>query len=114
MYHFLSYIGNNVSGTQTAILVNLSYSKRETAILVNLSYSKSEPCVAGLYTPHADYPPSSGFEDVNSFTCPISQRELKLTAPGRTRVSKHTVEGDSCVEEGNIGTLDITSHYKTR
>ena len=79
---------------------------------MNLSDSKSEePCVAGLCTPHADYPPSSGFEDVNPFTCPISQREVKLTAPGRARVSKHTVEGDSCVEEGNIGTLDITSHY---
>ena len=28
------------------------------------------------------------------------------------RDSKHTVEGDSCPEEGNIGILDITHHWQ--
>ena len=78
---------------------------------MNLSCSNCEPCVAGLCTLHADFPSSSGFENVNFFPCPISQREDKLTAPGKAIGSKHTVEGDSCVEEGNIGTLDITTHY---
>ena len=99
-----------VSLTQYVQLV-LSYSGTQTAILVNTSYSNNEPCVAGLCTLHADCSPSSGSEDVNFLPHPISQREDKPTAPGRARVSKHTVEGDSCVEEGNMGTLDITSHY---
>ena len=96
---FLSYFGNNVGKTQIAILVNLSF-------------SNCEPCVAGLCTPHADCPPSNGFEDVNHFICPTSKIEDKLTASGRAIGSKHTVEGDSCVEKGNNGTLDITSHYE--
>ena len=81
------------------------------AILVNTSNSNNEPCVAALCTLHADCSPSSGSEDVNLLPHPISQREDKPTPPGRARGSKHTVEGDSCVEEGNMGTLDITSHY---
>ena len=87
--------------------------RTQTAILVNVSYSNNEPCVAGLCTLHADRHPNSGSEDVNLLPRPIGQKEDKLTAPSRARarVSKHTVEGDSCVEEGNIGTLDITSHY---
>ena len=68
--------------------------------------------MAGLCTVHADSPPSSGSEDVNLLPCPTGQREDKPTAAGRVRVSKHTVEGDSCVEEGNIGTLDITRHWQ--
>ena len=68
--------------------------------------------MAGLCTLHADSPPSSGSEDVNLLLRPIGQREDKATATGRARVSKHTVEGDSCVEEGNIGTLDIARHWQ--
>ena len=68
--------------------------------------------MASLSTFHADCPPSSGSEDVNLLPCPIGQREDKPTATGRARVSKHTVEGNSCVEEGNIGTLDITHHWQ--
>ena len=72
----------------------------------------SEPCVAGTCTLHADRPPSSGSEEVHILLRPIDQSEDKPTAPGRARArdSKHTVEGDSCPEEGNIGTLDITRH----
>ena len=68
--------------------------------------------MAGLSTLYADSPSSSGSEDVNLLLHSIGQREDKPTAPGRARVSKHTVEGDSCVEEGNIGTLDITRHWQ--
>ena len=99
-----------VSLTQYVQLV-LSYSGTQTAILVNTSYSNNEPCVAGLCTLHADCPPSSGSEDVNFLPHPSGQREDKPTASGRASGSKHTVEGDSCVEENNMGTLDITSHY---
>ena len=66
--------------------------------------------MAGVCTLHADCPPSSGSEEVNILPRPIDQSEDKPTAPGRTRSSKHTVEGDSCPEEGNIGILDITRH----
>ena len=68
--------------------------------------------MAGLCTFHANCLPSSESEDVNLLPCPISQREDKPTAPGRARGSKHTVEGDGCIEEGNIGTLDITRNLQ--
>ena len=70
--------------------------------------------MAGVCTVHDDCPPNSGSEDVNIdlLPRPIGQRVDKLTAPGRARISKLTVEGDCFVEEGNIGTLDITCHWQ--
>ena len=66
--------------------------------------------MAGLCALHVDSPPSSGSEEVNILPSSIGQSEGKPTAPGTARDCKHTVEGDSCLEEGNVGTLDITCH----
>ena len=64
----------------------------------------------GVCTLHADSSPSSGSEEVNILPHSINQSESKPTGLGRARDGKHTIEGDSCLEEGHIGTLDITRH----
>ena len=78
--------------------------------MLSKCYTTSEPCVAGVCTLHADSPPSSSSEEVKIFPRPISQNEGKPTGLGRARDSKHTIEGDGCLEEGNIGTSDITRY----
>ena len=64
--------------------------------------------MAGLCTLRDDSPSSSGSEEVESLQRPISQSEDKPTACVRNSVSKHTGEEDSCVEECNMGSLEVT------
>ena len=55
---------------------------------------------------HADCSSTSGSEDIDLLHHSIGQGQYKPTASGIAGVSKLTVEGDCCVEEGDIGFLD--------